>query len=653
MLTAEQISSVKAGYRRPSASTVKNVSAGKPTDDLQIESLTGCSDHLLFLTNVIQRSELSPAEQTALSQRIERIRQRCADPNLYLAVIGEFSSGKSTFINALLRDELLETSVRPTTAAATKIKFGEKLEAHIVLKDAQKPRIKASESTKRINNLSFLPELDVYGIRKLIHAATTDKKIATQVSEITISHPAPFLSEGIVVIDTPGKNAIEQEHGEITKHIVEHVADAAVVIIPAIIPLSISLVSFLNGSLQPYLHRCVFVVTRMDEIAVEEQDELLEDIRQRLTDRLGIASPTLLPCSAQVVVDELKGTSISAPLRVWDERFTEMEGIIFTRLQRERALSVAERILRLLTETFDQLNLHLAEQIDRYQKREKVLAQETIRDLAEFKQEQLEICDQMLTEGWEKVGEKIQGFLQLHIEETQRAAVETLAAVANKSQLKTILEGSLKNLFDRQHEKLVAQLNAFLSELPATAAAVGKYFDEIFQEQYKRLAVIQAESSSPQIVQISKKADLSFTPVAAAMEINKVFETTGVLDWLFDSLIGPSLDERKQMIWEKLVEGYEAYFETVMEKAGESFDATTDKVLSALQNRIDAYTVKYEAIVNQMRSEQQREQEHCRRLQATVSADSKEINRRREKLQAQQQRLSRRTSIVSRAKVAR
>jgi GTPase SAR1 family protein len=42
---------------------------------------------------------------------MKRIRKRCADPNLYLAVIGEFSSGKSTFINALLRDDKIDREV--------------------------------------------------------------------------------------------------------------------------------------------------------------------------------------------------------------------------------------------------------------------------------------------------------------------------------------------------------------------------------------------------------------------------------------------------------------------------------------------------------------------------------------------------------------
>jgi len=44
---------------------------------------------------------------------------------LRLAVVGEFSSGKSTFINALLQKDLLPEGILPTTGVATYIQQGE------------------------------------------------------------------------------------------------------------------------------------------------------------------------------------------------------------------------------------------------------------------------------------------------------------------------------------------------------------------------------------------------------------------------------------------------------------------------------------------------------------------------------------------------
>lgn len=52
------------------------------------------------------------------------MRRRLTDGRLRLAVIGEFSSGKSTFINGLLRAPVLPVAVLPTTATAVTIEYG-------------------------------------------------------------------------------------------------------------------------------------------------------------------------------------------------------------------------------------------------------------------------------------------------------------------------------------------------------------------------------------------------------------------------------------------------------------------------------------------------------------------------------------------------
>ena len=71
----------------------------------QVELLLKCDEQLQFTQEALQKSEISVPLRVKIHEQIDRIRQRQQDPKLYLAVVGEFSSGKSTFINALLRDE--------------------------------------------------------------------------------------------------------------------------------------------------------------------------------------------------------------------------------------------------------------------------------------------------------------------------------------------------------------------------------------------------------------------------------------------------------------------------------------------------------------------------------------------------------------------
>src|SRR6266568_1612772 len=52
------------------------------------------------------------------------------DDIFLLVMVGEFNSGKSSFINALLREHVVEEGVIPTTREITVIRYGEKRGHH-------------------------------------------------------------------------------------------------------------------------------------------------------------------------------------------------------------------------------------------------------------------------------------------------------------------------------------------------------------------------------------------------------------------------------------------------------------------------------------------------------------------------------------------
>src|SRR5436305_1225412 len=91
------------------------------------------------------------------------------DELFLLVIVGEFNSGKSALINALLRAPVLEEGVTPTTAKITKVHYGE-----------QNRRIQLDRDT------------------------------------VEQFYPADFL-RNISIVDTPGINAVLREHERITK----------------------------------------------------------------------------------------------------------------------------------------------------------------------------------------------------------------------------------------------------------------------------------------------------------------------------------------------------------------------------------------------------------------------------------------------------
>lgn len=632
----------------------------------QLETLTGCEDHLQFVEKLIERLKIEGFTRVELRQQIKRIRQRHKDPNLYLAVIGEFSSGKSTFINALLRDELLKTSVQVTTAAATRMYHGSALEAEVRFQDPQKPKIKVNSNDKEIT-VVWLPGVKRIDIRKFIELATSSEEVTKHLLDVTITHPS--LAEGLVIIDTPGFNpGGNTGHKKITLQVVENEADVAVITVPAHKALSDNLIRFLDNTLRPYLHRCVFVVTRMDDLREEDkQKEIIEYIRERLKTELGIEQPTILLSAAQIVIDDINRERIRKTLYHWKDEFIELESTLWKRLQVERSLSIAERLLRLLTNLLEQLETPLKEQWNQYKTRQSAIERETIQDLESFADEQHSNCQNKLKEATSKTNEKINSCILQAREQTISKIRSAVRGADNWGELNDAVENRAEAILKNNQDSLRKELQNELKYLSQDAVNIGWDFDRQFREVYRRLQALggkvevssgstqrswqlntsQAISSTRSLHQELNEGDNNLALGGAG--IGTIIGTIilpgvgsvigGLLGGILTSIF-VSLDQRKDELWHKLHPNLSHYFDSVKEQAQQAVQTHKRELEKALQQRVDSYITQYKKIVEQMQREQKEELQRLNRLQQEIQADLSEIQRRRNGLIAQQQRLA-------------
>ena len=72
--------------------------------------------------SVIDNLELPSDKKEVFVKSLQRIRKRTKDSNIYLGIVGEFSSGKSTLINALIgADFFVTNAIQGTTTVITKL----------------------------------------------------------------------------------------------------------------------------------------------------------------------------------------------------------------------------------------------------------------------------------------------------------------------------------------------------------------------------------------------------------------------------------------------------------------------------------------------------------------------------------------------------
>ncbi|MBN3826911.1 hypothetical protein G3O00_25280 [Burkholderia sp. Ac-20384] len=115
-------------------------------------------------------------------------------PQAYVTVVGETSTGKSSLINALLGQDLLPSSARPTTGMVTHVACRDEAASRFfaIYRDATQETI----DYERFRALSEAPEGDVLRLQ-----VRTRPKAAGNV--------------GLHVFDTPGYNAVLSEHEEV------------------------------------------------------------------------------------------------------------------------------------------------------------------------------------------------------------------------------------------------------------------------------------------------------------------------------------------------------------------------------------------------------------------------------------------------------
>lgn len=143
-----------------------------------------------------------------LSNRVKDLFTKFRKSEIVIPLVGEFSSGKSSLLNALLRKEILPTDVLPTTSIVNEVRFScEKSKTEIIYSDGKK---------KEIDGLVNLKESNLTGV-----------------SLIRICSSSDIVPYGVVIADIPGLSSGIDEHGKV---IIDYVpkADAIFLVVSAI-----------------------------------------------------------------------------------------------------------------------------------------------------------------------------------------------------------------------------------------------------------------------------------------------------------------------------------------------------------------------------------------------------------------------------------
>jgi len=183
-------------------------------------------------------------------QRLREMAEDLRDLFFLVAIIGEFNSGKSSLINALLGEALLPVGVTPTTEAIEVIRYGEVAERRPEMRD---------DSTR------------------------------------VWTHPNTG-APGVALVDTPGTGSVFQKHEKTAKDFL-HRSDLIIFVISAKRALAETERLYLELA-KNYGKKIVLVVNQVDLLHPNERNEVRRFIERQLQEMLDI-KPLIFMVSAR------------------------------------------------------------------------------------------------------------------------------------------------------------------------------------------------------------------------------------------------------------------------------------------------------------------------------------------------------------------
>jgi small GTP-binding protein len=232
------------------------------------------------LQMTLVKFEMEPEDEESLQNSIQQL-----DELFLVVVVGEFNSGKSAVVNALLGQKVLEEGVLPTTTQIHQIRYGK------------------------------TPERSILGD-----------------GQVVLTYPLEFLSN-MTIVDTPGTNAVIRKHETITTHFVPR-SDFVLFVISADRTFTESERVFLER-IREWSKKVIFVINKIDILESDREISQVENYVRENAHLLLEMVPTVFPVSAREALRAKQGES-----GVWEKsRFASLEEYIHVTLdERSRFL---------------------------------------------------------------------------------------------------------------------------------------------------------------------------------------------------------------------------------------------------------------------------------------------------------------------------
>lgn len=545
------------------------------------------------------------------------IQEKQNDTKLNISVIGEFSTGKSTFINALLRCNLLEEcSLQGTTTAVTVLEYAPDYSTKVKYSGLVPPfPYNIPNSPHKYDSFEqFKKAVAEY-------AATAD---AEDIETVSATLPADILNSGVRILDTPGTNSEQAWHSEATIRALHDISDLSVIVVDATKPMPATFIGFIKEHLSDILNRCVFLLTKYDRIEEKDRKRLFQFMNAKLKASFGLENAELLPFSSSEILKAFVDNTSSRDSEIV-KLSLDSEKSLITFAAKQRGAAQAQKLLSLIGNVYSELSESMSTLSNDFAQELELLNKSKNADLSSFiaaqKKERCDAFEAKARSSCERIKSDIRDRKErcikgVRVDLWRKDSVKKIREYINEGDLRRECRVQAHDMTDRLDGATGTVKECFMQEL--------RNFQSEFQKKFRGLKLLDVSFAPKSVDTVAPSSispvdlDSASRRVSASLDEDVLSSAMGaaggaalgfalggpvggLLGGLFGAVAGNAaydMDGVKKDVWREMSSDVSRFFSDVIDDCSSSLDSYVYNSKNRLSREIDNYYSEYRQCVD-------------------------------------------------------